>query len=73
MEKRLVLKKKLTTHSLRRSRATHLLDSGLSIEKVKKLLRHKELSSTILYLKISIKELQKSINKIDEQDRTLEF
>ena len=63
--------KKLTTHSLRRSRATHLLDSGLSIAKVSRLLRHKNLSSTMVYLRISIQSLQKDIYKIDEKDNNL--
>ena len=65
--------KKLTTHSLRRSRASHLLDSGLSIEKVSKLLRHKDISSTTVYLRISIQALQNAIEKIDEADRAYDF
>ena len=67
------INKMLTTHSLRRSRVTHLLDSGLSLEKVSKLLRHKNLSSTIVYLRISIKSLKNAIEKIDEEDRALNF
>ncbi len=60
--------KAISTHSLRRSRATHLLDAGLPLEQVSRLLRHKYLNSTMIYLKISIKGLQQSINKIDEQE-----
>jgi integrase/recombinase XerD len=67
------IKKELSTHSLRRSRATHLLDAGLSIEKVSKLLRHKELSSTLVYLRISIKGLKQAINKIDKEDTSIDF
>ena len=57
--------KELSSHSFRRSRATHLLDAGLPIEQVSKLLRHKYITSTMHYLRISIKGLQKSINEID--------
>ncbi len=60
------IEKELTTHTFRRSRATHLLDAGLPIEQVSRLLRHKHLSSTMIYLRISIKGLQKEINKIDQ-------
>ena len=67
------IKKKLTTHSLRRSRATNLLDAGLPIEKVSKLLRHKNISSTIVYLNISIQALQSDIEKIDSIDNDIIF
>jgi len=67
------IEKLLTTHSLRRSRVSHLLDSGLPLEKVSKLLRHKDISSTIVYLRISIKSLQNAIEKIDEEEKSLDF
>ncbi len=60
--------KVISTHCYRRSRASHLLDSGLPLEQVSRLLRHKHLSSTMVYLRISIKGLQKAINRIDEAD-----
>lgn len=62
------IKKEITTHSFRRARAQILLDSGLPLEQVSQLLRHKHITSTMVYLRISIKGLQKSINKIDEQE-----
>ena len=62
------IEKEITTHTFRRTRATHLLDAGLPLEQVSRLLRHKHLSSTMVYLKISIKGLQKAINKIDEDE-----
>jgi integrase/recombinase XerD len=65
--KRALIDKNISTHSFRRSRATHLLDDGLALEQVSKLLRHKHLVSTMDYLKISIKDLQKAITKIDNQ------
>lgn len=60
------INKEITTHTFRRSRATHLLDAGLPLEQVSKLLRHKYINSTMTYLRISIKGLQKAIEKIDE-------
>ncbi len=58
--------KEITTHSFRRSRATHLLNDGLPIEKVSRLLRHNRLESTMTYLKISIEDLKKDITEIDD-------
>jgi len=70
---RIGIKTVITTHTFRRSRATHLLDSGLPIEKVSQLLRHKNMSSTLVYLQLSIKGLQKAINNIDEKTDNLSF
>jgi integrase/recombinase XerD len=62
------IKKEISSHTYRRSRATHLLDDGLPLEQVSRLLRHKHISSTMTYLKISIKGLQTAINKIDRNN-----
>jgi len=62
------IEKEISSHAFRRTRATHLLDAGLPIEQVSRLLRHKYLSSTMVYLRISIKGLQNAINKIDTAD-----
>lgn len=59
------LAKEITTHSFRRSRATHLLNAGLPLEKASRLLRHNRMESTMTYLKISIEDLKKDISKID--------
>jgi len=58
--------KKIGTHTLRRSRATHLLNKGLSLPKVSKYLRHKNLSTTMIYLKISTADMQKEIESIGD-------
>lgn len=67
------IEKEISSHTFRRSRATNLLDDGLPLEQVSRLLRHKHISSTMTYLKISIKGLQKAIKKIDKENRSLEF
>jgi integrase/recombinase XerD len=64
------IEKNISTHTFRRSRATHLLDAGLALEKVSQLLRHKHLESTMTYLKISIKALK---NDLDTLDNELEY
>jgi len=61
------IKKEVTTHSFRRSRATHLLNDGLSIYKVSTFLRHKQIRTTIKYLKLSKKRLSDDVAKIDNK------
>jgi len=59
--------KEITTHSFRRSRATHLLDDGLELYDVSKFLRHKSLMTTMKYLKISKKKLFDKVYNIDNK------
>jgi len=54
--KRTGIKKHITLHCLRHSIATHLLESGMNIEKVQDFLGHKHLESTMRYTRVS-KEL----------------
>jgi len=59
--------KKLGTHTLRRSRAKHLLDSGeMNLPDVQDFLRHTRISTTEHYLKISKKGLADKAASIDE-------
>ncbi len=46
-------KKKFTTHTLRHSYATHLLEDGLNIMSLKELLGHAHIETTIVYLQVS--------------------
>ena len=46
--------KEITLHCLRHSIATHLLESGLSIEKVRDFLGHKNLESTQIYTRLKL-------------------
>lgn len=48
-------------HTLRHSRAIHLLDSGANIVLVSKVLGHKNIKSTLIYLKYSNQELDKAL------------
>lgn len=53
------IKKQVSLHSLRHSIATHLLESGMSLEDVRDFLGHSHLESTQIYTRISKKQLGK--------------
>jgi len=62
------INKPITTHSFRRSRATHLLDGGMPLYNVSKFLRHKSIETTMKYLKISKKNLYSMMEEIDNKN-----
>ena len=51
--KRSGITKQATTHSLRHSYATHLLEYGMDIDTVSKLLGHAHLTTTLIYLHVA--------------------
>jgi integrase/recombinase XerD len=53
LHKKAALEKNITLHGLRHSIATHLLQSGMSIEDIAKFLGHSSLSSTQIYTHIT--------------------
>jgi len=58
--------KEFSTHTFRRSRALHLLNDGVPLEKVSKYLRHKSINTTMHYLKITVEDLRKELTKIGD-------
>jgi integrase/recombinase XerD len=61
------IEKKLGTHTLRRSRAKHLLESGsMDLSEVSRFLRHDRISTTMDYLDIAKKQMAEKSSQIDE-------
>lgn len=56
--KKAKINKPATLHTLRRSFATHLLEDGRSIAHIQKLLRHNNISSTLIYTHIAKDSIQ---------------
>lgn len=56
------INKNVTANTLRNSFAINLIDGGVDIAKVQKLLGHRALNSTLIYLNTNVKELEKVVN-----------
>ena len=59
------IKKEASVHSLRRSFATHLLESGVDLRYIQELLGHKSSKTTEIYTHISNKDLIKIKSPLD--------
>jgi integrase/recombinase XerD len=71
--KKVGINKPITTHSFRRSRASHLLEyKKFDIYKVADFLRHSRIETTQKYLKISKKNLHNLMMEADEEDKLME-
>ena len=58
-----IISKKITSHTFRRSRATHLLEAGVNILYIQELLGHEDISTTQEYAKIIEKNKIEAIKK----------
>jgi integrase/recombinase XerD len=59
------LEKELHVHTLRHSFATHLLENGVDIRKIQKLLGHSNLQTTQIYTQVSSEEIKKIKSPLD--------
>ena len=59
------IQKEITTHSLRHSYATHLLEMGLDIMSVKELLGHADIQTTLTYLHVAQLGRQKPFSPLE--------
>lgn len=59
------LVKPATLHTLRHSFATHLHEAGVDLVTLQKLLGHRSIDSTLLYLHLSQRHLQQTPSLLD--------
>jgi integrase/recombinase XerD len=67
------IRKQVGTHTFRRSRATHLLNKGMDVAKVSRLLRHRNLATTMCYLNITSESLRREMEEMDEVVEKVEY
>ena len=58
--------RKATPHTLRHSYATHLLEAGVNIRVIQKLLGHRSLRATIVYIHLTSTTEQRSVELLNE-------
>ncbi len=59
-------KKKITTHSLRHSYATHLIEAGVDLLEVQKILGHKSILTTARYTHLTSHTGQNAIQVMND-------
>lgn len=59
------IRKKVTPHTLRHSFATHLLEKGTDIRYIKELLGHADVSTTLIYTRVSNKDISQIKSPLD--------
>jgi integrase/recombinase XerD len=58
-----IIEKNISTHNLRHSIATHLLEQGVAVEQVRNFLGHAHLETTEIYTRVSQEQLKSLMNK----------
>ena len=62
------IKKKVSTHTLRHSFGTHLLENGTDLHYIQSLMGHESSKTTELYTHITTKGFDQIINPLDKLD-----
>jgi site-specific recombinase XerD len=62
------IRKQGSVHALRHSYATHLLDKGVDITYIQKLLGHHDLKTTLRYLHVTVRDLHRVQSPLDDLD-----
>jgi integrase/recombinase XerD len=60
------MRKRVTPHTLRHSFATHLLENGTDIRYIRDLLGHSDISTTLIYTKVSNKNIRNIKSPLDD-------
>ena len=63
------IKKRVTPHTLRHACATHLLQEQADIRQIQKLLGHRKLSTTEIYTRVEISDLQQVIARCHPREK----
>jgi site-specific recombinase XerD len=65
VKKKARITKPVSVHTLRHSFATHLLEQGVNLFTIQKLLGHKQIQNTLIYLHLQQDHCQNIVNPID--------
>jgi site-specific recombinase XerD len=66
--KRAGITKNIGPHSLRHSYATHLVEAGTDLRTIQVLLGHARLEHILIYLHLSRRHLQATVNPLEQLD-----